>query len=287
MKTILSIQSHVAYGYVGNKAAVFPLQLMGFDVITINTVQFSNHTGYGSWTGQIFTDNHIADVLSGLEDRGIFPKIDAVLSGYLGDASLGHIITDTVQKIRVHNKDIIYCCDPVMGDIGRGLFVRDDIPSFFNEDALPCADIITPNLYELELLSGITITDIESVKKACNILHDLGPKIILLTSLHTEDSAENEISMFLSEKGKDRLITTTPKLDFETPPNGSGDLTAALFTGHYMNTNSVKVALSKTASTIYNIMKDTYESGERELALIPSQHHITRPQSGRFEPQPI
>src|SRR5688572_24371027 len=124
MKKILSIQSHVAYGYVGNRAAVFPLQLLGYDVIAINTVQFSNHTGYGKWTGMVFEDRHIGDIVAGLEENGALDEVDAVLSGYLGDAALGGIVLDAVCRIRAHRPDMIYCCDPVMGDTGRGFFVR-------------------------------------------------------------------------------------------------------------------------------------------------------------------
>ena len=134
MSTILSIQSHVAYGYVGNKAACFPLQLLGHEVVNINTVQFSNHTGYGKWQGQVFTAEHIDKIISGLEDLEVLGQCNALLSGYLGDASLGSSILTAYHKIKAVNPGIIYCLDPVMGDIDRGFYVRDGIFGFFNEE---------------------------------------------------------------------------------------------------------------------------------------------------------
>jgi len=152
---ILSIQSSVAYGHVGNSAAVFPLQRLGIDVWPVLTVHFSNHTGYGSFRGPVLPADQIAEVLRGVEERGVLPGCDAVLSGYMGDVSLGAVVLDAVSRVKAANPKAIYCCDPVLGDVDRGFFVRPGLPEFMRDHAVPKADIITPNQFELEFLAGL------------------------------------------------------------------------------------------------------------------------------------
>ncbi len=290
---ILSIQSAVAYGYVGNRAAVFPLQCMGYDVIAVNTVQLSNHTGYGAFKGEFFSPDHIAAVLEGIEDRGVFPRIEGVLSGYLGDATLGQIVLDTVAKIRSLRGDapFLYTCDPVMGDVGRGFFVRDGIPPFFKDTALPLADIITPNQFELEYLSGHTVKTLEDAKAACDILHERGTKTILVTSLEHSATPKNHIQMMASsianqdgasqqaapKRDPKRFIVTTPKIAFDIAPNGSGDCTAALFCGHILDGADIQTALGLTAAGIYTVFEKTAAMNRRELALIQCRSDFAAP----------
>src|ERR1700754_3599978 len=151
---ILSIQSWVAYGHVGNAAAMFPMQRLGHEVFAVNTVQFSNHTGYGAWKGSVFTGDAVREVVTGIEDRGALARCDGVLSGYMGDASIGEAILDAVARVKAANPKALYCCDPVFGDVGRGIFVREGIADFMRERSVPAADIITPNHFELESLAG-------------------------------------------------------------------------------------------------------------------------------------
>ena len=158
---LLSIQSHVAYGHVGNAAAVFPLQRMGVEVWPVHTVQFSNHTGYGDWQGQVFDAGLIREVVAGIEQRGVLGECDGVLSGYMGGADIGAAILDAVATVKRANPAARYCCDPVIGDVGRGVFVRDGIPEFMKAKAVPAADIITPNQFELDYLSGRASTTLE------------------------------------------------------------------------------------------------------------------------------
>lgn len=274
LNKILSIQSHVASGYVGNRAAVFPLQRMGFDVIAVNTVQFSNHTGYGAWKGDIFSKEHIENVLTGLEEHGALKNVSAVLTGYLGDAGLGALVLDTVTKIKTHNKNLRYICDPVMGDVGRGVFVKDDLPPFFKTLAVPAADVITPNQFELTLLTGQEVTSLDSVINACEMIHNDGPSIILVTSLITKETKDDEIQMLVSEKGAGCDIVTTPKIELDPAPNGSGDLTAALFAGHLIAGKDSKQALHATSASVYKTFEQTEKAGSRELALIQSQDYF-------------
>lgn len=285
MKKILSVQSHVAYGAVGNRAAVFPLQRLGYDVVAVNTVQFSNHTGYGAWTGMVFGPDHIADVIAGLEARGVLAEIDAVLSGYLGDAALGAIVLDTVRAIREKRPDILYCCDPVMGDTGRGFFVRPDIPPFFRDRALPAASLLTPNQFEAQALTGIAIRKTDDAAAACRALHDAGPALVLITSLDTAETPAGHIQMLLSHRDGRRWMVTTPRLPLDPAPNGAGDLTAALMTGHLLRGHAPDAALSLTANSLYAVFSETQRRGQRELALIAAQDALADPEP-RFAAMP-
>ena len=187
---MLSIQSHVAYGHVGNSSAVFPLQRLGIEVWPVHTVQFSNHTGYGEWTGRVFDGQAIEEVVQGIADRGVLGRCDAVLSGYLGSADIGHAVVGTVERVRAANPAAVYCCDPVIGDVGRGVFVRPGIEEFMRDVAVPAADVVTPNHFELDLLSGTTTGSIASVTDAVAAVQDLGPRVVLTTSLVAEDTPD-------------------------------------------------------------------------------------------------
>ena len=261
-KTILSIQSHVAYGYVGNRAAVFPLQSLGYDVHVINTVQFSNHTGYGKWTGDVFPAGHIEDLVNGIAERT--DKVDAVLSGYMGDAAIGEQILSAVQRFQPE----IYCCDPVMGDTGRGFFVRDGIPAYFKQTVVPRAQIITPNQFELSYLTDISIKTREDAEAACVVLHAQGVRTILLTSFEYEGLPDDQIAMMVSQAGKEPFVTQTQKLPLDPAPNGSGDCTAALFLGHILSGATPEKALEKTTEQIFQVFEKTYARGNRELDII-------------------
>ncbi len=278
MKQILSIQSHVAFGHVGNDAAVFPLQRMGHEVIAINTVQFSNHTGYGDWTGQVFSPDHIAEIFNGLQKRGVMDRIDALLTGYMGDPAIGEIILNAVPP------SVPWCCDPVMGDVGRGFFVRPGIPEFFKSRALPCAKIITPNQFELEYLAGQTIETLEDARNACREVHEMGPEIILLTSLIHSETRDREIQMLASSKSGAQYLVTTPRLPLDPAPNGAGDCTAALFLGHYINGESLETMLAKTAASILGLFEETMKAGSRELALIAAQEYFAKPKQMDITP---
>ena len=208
---ILSIQSHVAYGHVGNSAAVFPLQRMGVEVWPIHTVQFSNHTGYGNWQGRVFDAALIRELVGGIEQRGVLGECDGVLSGYMGGADIGAAILDAVATVKRANPAAQYCCDPVIGDVGRGIFVREGIPEFMKEKAVPAADIVTPNQFELDYLAGRESKTLADALGAVEAVHALGPRAVLVTSLHTEDTPEDAIDMLASDaSGRFRL--RTPKL---------------------------------------------------------------------------
>src|SRR5437764_24378 len=192
---ILSIQSHVAYGHVGNSAAVFPLQRLGCEVWPVHTVQFSNHTGYGAFRGRVFDAAMIQEVVDGIAERGALGRCDGVLSGYVGAIDTGVAILDAVARVKAANPKARYCCDPVIGDIGRGIYVRPGVPEFMRECALPAADVVTPNQFELDLLSGETSTTLTAALAAIEGLRARGPRAVLVTSLHTEETPADSIDL--------------------------------------------------------------------------------------------
>lgn len=280
---ILSIQSHVAYGHVGNASAVFPMQRLGVEVWPIHTVQFSNHTGYGAWKGRVFDGGMIDEVMEGIAERGVLASCDGVLSGYMGSADIGHAILSAVERVRAANPKALYCCDPVIGDVGRGVFVRPGIPEFMREQAVPAADIVTPNQFELELLTDIEIKTIADAHRAIEVLRDAGPKVVMVTSLVTEETPADSIDlMAVDAKGSWRV--RTPKLDVSV--NGAGDAIAALFFTHFLREESAASALSKAASSIYGLLKRTKEAGSREILTVAAQDEFVTP-SQVFEPEAI
>ena len=280
---ILSIQSHVAYGHVGNSAAVFPLQRLGVEVWPVHTVQFSNHTGYGSWTGRVFDAGMIREVMAGIERRGVLGECDGVLSGYMGSAEIGDAILEAVRTIKHANPAAKYCCDPVIGDVGRGIFVREGIPEFMKNSAVRAADLITPNHFELGYLSQRSSKTLRQAHDAVNAVHDQGPRTILVTSLHTDATPENAIDLLASDEGGCFMVRT-PKLPLSV--NGAGDAIAALFFVHCMGGYKINEALSRAASGVFGILAKTVEAGALEIQLVAAQDEIVNP-SRLFEPEAL
>ncbi len=231
---ILSIQSAVAYGHVGNSAAVFPLQRIGVEVLPVYTVNFSNHTGYGAWRGPLISPADVRDVITGIEERGVFGEIDVVLSGYQGSEGIGDVILDAVARVKAANPAAVYSCDPVMGNAKSGCFVAPAIPILLRERVVPAADIITPNQFELGFLTETEPSDLES-------------------TLASADAAR------------------------AMKANGSGDVTAALFTAHYRASGDAAAALAKTVSSVWDLLQLTHESGQRELQLVEAQEFYAHP----------
>jgi pyridoxine kinase len=241
---VLSIQSAVSYGHVGNSAAVFPLQRLGFEVWPIDTLQFSNHPGYGAFRGRVFEPELVADLVTGMAERGALAGCDAVLSGYLGDAATGAVVLDAVARVKAANPKALYCCDPVIGDSGPGIYVRGGIPEFFRERALPAADILTPNRFELEHLTGQPAATIETALCAVDTLRAAGPRVVLVTSLERAEAPPDTVEMLAVEAGAAWRVAT-PRLALSA--NGAGDAVAALFLGHFLRTEDTAAALGATA----------------------------------------
>jgi len=228
----------------------------------VNTVQFSNHTGYGNWRGAVVPVEVVRDVLLGIEERGLLPSCDGVLSGYLGDAELGEAILDAYGHIKRFNSRATYCLDPVMGDVGRGFFVRPGIPEFMRDRALPAATLITPNQFELQFLSGSPVRDFETALAAVKTLRARGP------------SPNDEIEV-LAVDSKSAYVVATPKLPIVV--NGAGDTTAALFYAHWLRTQSTSSALELTVNAIFAVLEKTVADAAREIQLIAAQDAIANP----------
>ncbi|SFI33171.1 MULTISPECIES: pyridoxal kinase PdxY [Microbacterium] len=271
---ILSIQSAVAYGHVGNSAAVFPLQRIGIEVLPVYTVNFSNHTGYGSWGGPMISPDDVAAVISGIEARGAFPDIDVILSGYQGGEGIADVILDAVARVKAANPAAVYACDPVMGNAKSGCFVAPAIPVLLRERVVPAADIITPNQFELGFLTGTEPADLESTLASADLARAMGPRTVLVTSVERPDRPEGTIEM-LAVTDAGAWIVQTPHIPMKA--NGSGDVTAALFTAHYRATGDAATALAKTTSSVYDLLRMTYESGQRELQLVEAQEFYAHP----------
>ncbi|GAB2701096.1 pyridoxine kinase [Microbacterium marinum] len=271
---VLSIQSAVAYGHVGNSAAVFPLQRIGVEVLPVYTVNFSNHTGYGAWRGPLISPADVSDVLTGVEERGAFPDIDVVLSGYQGGEGIADVILDAVSRVKAANPDAIYACDPVMGNAKSGCFVAPAIPILLRERVVPAADLITPNQFELGFLTGTEPADLQSTLASADAARAMGPSTVLVTSVERPDRPEGTIEM-LAVTDAGAWIVRTPKIPMKA--NGSGDVTAALFTAHFRETGDAASALAKTTSSVFDLLQTTFDAGARELQLIEAQEAYAHP----------
>jgi pyridoxine kinase len=277
--TILSIQSSVAYGHVGNSAVTFPLMRMGVEVWPVITVHFSNHTGYESWRGPLLSPTDLRDVVRGIDERGVLGEVDAVLSGYQGREDIGAMILDAVALVKQRNRAAIYCCDPVLGDEDRGSYVRPGIAEFMRQHVVPAAQIITPNQFELTALTGRPVVTMEDVLQAADAARSLGPEVVLITSVVRRDGPPDTMDM-VAVDGDGAWLVSTPRLPRSF--TGSGDLTAATFLVAMLRKWDLAAALAHTAAVIYGLLAVTTSLGRAELALIAAQDEIVNP-SHRFE----
>ena len=280
---ILSIQSSVAYGHVGNGSAVFPLQRLGAEVWAIATVQFSNHPGYGAHTGTVTPPDIIRALVDGIEARGVFESCDALLTGYLGDPGTGACLLHAAARLRSANPAALWCCDPVIGDDGPGIYVRAGIKEFFRDQAVPLADVLTPNQFELAQLTGLPCGTLDQAKVAVAVLQrrmlDRGPRAVLVTSLQTEDTPEDCIDLLAANKdGMHRL--RTPRLNISA--NGAGDAVAALFLFHMLGTGSAASSMERAASSVHGLLRRTMDAGSRELLMVAAQDQFLIPDKSFF-----
>lgn len=275
INNILSIQSHVVYGYVGNKVANFVLQRLGNETLIINTAQLSTHTGYKNYSGMIFDHHHINQIIDTLDHNSMLSKCNAVISGYIGNENIGDSLLTALSMIKGKNNQAIYCCDPVMGDNNRGFFVQPEVKDFMQR-AIGVADIITPNQFEACALTNSTIMNIDDLKSVLQTLHKLGPKIILITSVVCEGINNGDISNIIFD-GQNYYLCTTPYIEFKQYPNGCGDLLASLFLSHYLSFKDIERALQLTVSSVFAILQSTKYKGSRELDIINSQDQLIKP----------
>lgn len=279
----MSIQSAVAYGHVGNSAAVFPLQRLGHEVMPVNTVLFSNSTAYGDWGGPLISGDDVRDVVNGVAKRGAFEETALIISGYQGGSSIGDAILDTVALAREKNPKVLYSCDPVLGSADTGCFVSPEVQELIRDRVIQHADIITPNQFELGFVTNTSPETLDEVLESVKKAQEIGPKVVLVTSVKTPETPADSIQM-LAVEGDEAWLITTPRLDHKA--NGSGDVTQALFASHYAAGKSLKEALELTTASIYDLLKKTKEAGQRELLLIESQDSFVNPEE-KFEAERI
>ncbi|MGR5065162.1 pyridoxal kinase PdxY [Photobacterium sp. DNB22_13_2] len=275
MSGILSIQSHVVYGKAGNSSAVFPLQRMGFDVWPIHTVQFSNHTQYKEgWTGRAFNANDITQLIDGIENIEKLQQCEAVLSGYQGNSEQCMAVMETVKRVKRHNPNAIYVCDPVMGDPEKGCIVAPGVAEALINDVMPTADVIVPNQYELAQFVGFDINTIKDAIRACQLTLEKGPKVVLVKHLNS-GSADMFTMMMATEGGV--WLAERPYLPFTKQPVGVGDLISSLFTGSYLSTHDARMAFEQCNNASYAVLDKTYQCNEWELQTIAAQDGIVNP----------
>ena len=274
---ILSIQSWVSYGHVGNAASMFPLQRLGAEVWAVNTVQFSNHPGHGDWTGRVGTGSEITALIDGIERRGAFARCDAVLSGYMGDVSVAASVLDAVVRVRAANPAMLYCCDPVIGDGGR-VYVRDGIPEMIAGKAVPQADVLTPNQFELERLSGVQCGDAASVRRAIEVVRGRmrpgGPRAVLLTSATFAETPAGTLDIVAADDGG---IATVQIPALAVAASGAGDMMAALFLFHLLQLRDAGAAMAAAAAAAHAVLTLTAQRGARDLLLIEAQNSLVAP----------
>lgn len=279
MKNVLSIQSHVVYGYAGNKAAVFPMQLLGIDTWALNTVQFSNHTQYGKWKGMVIPKEQIGEIAQGIAEIDALHECDAVLSGYIGAAEQGAEILAVVAKIKALNPNAIYFCDPVMGHPDKGCIVAPGVAEFLRDEAMAQADIIAPNLVELRELTGLPVENFEQAIEAINVILSKGPKRVLVKHLSRVGKDSSQFEMVLANQDGIYHISRPLHEFVGRDPVGVGDLTSGLFLANLLNGKSDLDAFEHTANAVNDVMSITQQSGKYELQIIKARNLIVNPES--------
>jgi pyridoxine kinase len=283
---VLSIQSAVTYGHVGNSAAVFILQRLGHEAWPIDTVRFSNHPGHGGFRGRVTPAGDLAELVAGLDERGFLKKAAALLSGYLGAAEQGPVVADAAARLRAANNEALWVLDPVIGDRGR-VFVREGVPDFIRDVAMPNADILTPNAFELEYLSGRKPATLQSARDAAKALvargRDQARRVVVATGLTLDDAPAKTLTT-LAVTASRAWRVVTPAIDH--PGYGMGDSFAAAFTALYLTSRKPEVALEGAVSAVHGILAKTAQAGAVELALVDAQAELMAP-SRRFAAEPL
>lgn len=278
MKNILAIQSHVVFGHAGNSAAEFPMRRLGANVWSLNTVQFSNHTQYGKWTGSVMPASHLSEIVQGIADIGQLQRCDAVLSGYLGSAEQGEHILSIVRQVKAANPQAKYFCDPVMGHPEKGCIVAPGVAEFHTRYAMPASDIIAPNLIELEILSGHAVNSVDEAVATARELIAQGPEIVLVKHLAPAAYQQDRFEMLLVTADEAWHIHR-PLVDFgDRQPVGVGDVTSGLLLVKLLQGATLREALEHVTAAVYDVMVVTHKMGEYELQLVAAQEGIAKPE---------
>jgi pyridoxine kinase len=271
---LLSIQSSVAYGHVGNSAAVPALQALGIEAWPVDTVTLAHHPGHGAWRGRVTEPAELSTLIEGLAAVGALDRCDGVLSGYLGDACQGPVLLDAVARVKAARPAALYCCDPVMGERDKGFYVRPGVPEFLRDRALPRADLLMPNLFELGWLVGREIDDIEGAREAARSLLARGPRLVVVKGPTRTAHGRPRIGA-LAVTARSAWRVETPLVD--APASGAGDLFAALFLGRHLRSRDPARALEHAVAAVHGVLTRTAADGTDELALVATRGLLSRP----------
>lgn len=278
---ILSLHSQVVAGHVGNAAAVLPLQLLGFEVWAVPTVLYSNHPGHGTFTGRVTPAGEIETLIDGLDQRGLLNCCTGVLVGYLGDAAQAEVAADTIARVRAQNPKARILCDPILGDRNTGLYVAKDIPKQVMSELIPRADMVTPNQFELETLTGTRIGSLDDAITAAGKLRAVGPDTVICTSLQHDGGPADQMETLLARPDGAWIVRNDPVAE---APHGAGDMLAALFLGHTILGASPGEALRLSVSTVWSVIAASTAFPANELALVAARANIEMPElSARIE----
>jgi pyridoxine kinase len=277
---ILSLQSHVVYGHVGNQAAVFPLQRLGHEVWPLDSLQYAAHAGYGPPRGAVTAAEALAEIVEGLDSLGVLPRCEALLSGYLGSSGQASVLADLADRLKAANRGLFYALDPVIGDREPGLYVRETLAGAIRDSLVPRADLVVPNHFELEWLAGTAAATAGEIVAAARRLITRGPREVYVTSVSEPGSGAEEIALF-AVTAEAAWQVATPRLDFATPPNGAGDLISALILAHRLAGRPPEAALAEATAAVFAVLAATQAAGGRELALVAAQDQLVAP-SRRF-----
>jgi pyridoxine kinase len=272
---VLSIQSSVVYGRVGNRAAVLVLERLGHDVWPVDTVAFSNHPAHGGFRGRIVPAAEVADLVDGLAARGVLVRCHAVLSGYLGDPATAAVVLDAVERVRAANPGALYCCDPVIGEVERGVYVREGIPGAFRDQLVPLADIVTPNPFELELLTGVAPTTLDAARAAARALIGRGPSLVVATGLRLAE-VPRQLAVLAAARDEAWVVRHPQRA---VRVWGTGDAFAALFLGAYLGRRDARAALEHAVAALDEVLAVAEATDADELPLALAQDALVHPRA--------
>ena len=262
---VISIQSQVVYGHVGNSAAVLPMQVKGIEVAAVPTALLSNHPHYPTMYGQVLAAEFVDGLLRGVEERGLVEQAAAIVTGYLGSVENGEVVAEFVSRARGKNPDLIYVCDPVMGDDDLGLFVDEDLVGLFRARLVSIASVITPNQYELELLARTKARSAEAIAQAMHALSRCGTDAAVVTGCVLDDTPIGSVETVAWTPEK-LTRTVTPRLPIR--PCGTGDLFTALLLSRLCHGETLSRASELATSEILAVLERTQAAGSAEMSLV-------------------
>lgn len=255
---IISVQSRVVYGYVGNNMAEFAMQIHGFDPIAFPTVIFSAHSGHQPIHGTAIDKELFLDLIQGIKEIGVIKDAACMMSGYMKDKDVISIVSTLVRDVKEQNNDIVYICDPVMGDTDRGLYVAPETAKTVIETLIPLGDIITPNLFEINYILGCDIRDFEELTEKVHGCEFLAGKTTIVTSCVFDDSTSDFIDTIIITPEDSHRVKSS-RIPTET--TGTGDLFTSVLSSRIAAGSSIEDAVVYTTDFISRTLEYMHSNG--------------------------